>query len=96
MFYNYVDDFELGEPKYAFESKGKTLDRPTMERYYQHDFVMSLAHFTELVPRRDMRQNFLVLKICWNIMMMECCAAASMFLDRGADVFMLVTRLASC
>ena len=57
--YSYVDDSELREPKYAFESKGKLWTDPQW-KILPTRFCDVLARFTELVPRRDMRQNFLV------------------------------------
>ena len=59
VYYNYVDEFELREPRYAFDSKGKLWTDPQW-KILPTRLCNFLAHFTELVPRRDMRQNFLV------------------------------------
>ena len=59
VYYNHMDDFELREPRCAFESKGKLWSDPQW-KVLPTRFCDFLAHFTELVPRRDMRQNFLV------------------------------------
>ena len=59
VFYNQDSDFELMEPEYAFNSEGTLWDDPQW-KVLPSRLCLFLAHFTELVPRRDMRQNFLV------------------------------------
>ena len=59
VFYNHDYDFELLEPEYAFNSEGKLWGDPQWKILPSH-LCSFLAHFTELVPRRDMRQNLLV------------------------------------
>ena len=89
--YNYVDDFELREPKYAFKSEGKLWKDPQW-KILPTRFCDILAHFTELVPRRDMRQNFLVEDLLEHYDDGVLCAA-SMFLDRGAECSCLLQDL---
>ena len=59
VYYNFDYDFHLMEPEYAFSTEGKLWTDPQWKILPSH-FCSFLARFTELVPIRDMRQNFLV------------------------------------
>ena len=59
VYYSHVDDSELTENEYAFSSEGKLWSDPQW-KVLPSRLCSFLAHFAELVPRRDMRQNFLV------------------------------------
>ena len=57
VYYNYEDDFELMEPQHAFSREGKLW---TDSQWFLLPGLCScIAHFTQLVPWKDMRQNFL-------------------------------------
>ena len=83
VFYNHDHDFELLEPEYAFNREGKLWDNPQWN-VLPSRLCSFLARFTELVPRRDMRQNFLVEDLLEHFDNGALCGAA-MFLDRGAE-----------
>ena len=91
VFYNYVDGFELREPKYAFDSTGKLWTDPQW-KVLPTRFCDFLARFTELVPRRDMRQNLLIEDLLEHYDDGVLCGA-SMFLDRGAECSCLLQDL---
>ena len=59
VYYNYEDDFELMEPKYAFSRDGKLWTDPQWN-VLPSRLCSFIAHFTQLVPWNDMRQNFLI------------------------------------
>ena len=59
VYYNYEDDFELMEPKYAFSREGKLWTDPHW-KVLPSRLCSYIAHFTHLVPWKDMRQNFLI------------------------------------
>ena len=61
-------------------------------RSYLHVCVHFFARFTELVPRRDMRQNFLVEDLVEHFDDGALCGA-SVFLDRGAECSCLLQDL---
>ena len=77
VYYNFDYDSHLMEPEYAFNNEGKLWTDPQW-KILPSRFCSFLAHFTELVPIRDMRQNFL-LKFSWNIFMMEHCVEPRCF-----------------
>ena len=86
VFFNYVDDLDLMEPEYAFNNEGKLWTNP------QWKVLPSRPHFTEIVPTRDMRQNFLVEDLLEHFDDGALCGA-SMFLDRGAECSYLLQGL---
>ena len=91
VYFNHDDDFELMEPEYALNKEGKLWTDPQW-RVLPSRYCSFLARFTELVPMRDMRQNFLVdnlLELCDG----EALRGASMFLDRGAECSCLLQDL---
>ena len=59
VFYNHDYEIEMMEPEYALTKEGKLRDDPQWKVLPSHS-CSSLAHFTELVPMRDMRQHLLV------------------------------------
>ena len=91
VFYNHDYDFEVLEPEYAFNSAGKAWDDPQW-KVLPSRLCSFLAHFTELVPGRDMRQNFLVEDLLEHFDDGALCGA-SMFLGRGAECSCLLQDL---
>ena len=91
VYYNHVNDFEQREPRYAFKSEAKLWTDPQWKVLPQR-FCSFLAHFTELVPGRDMRQNFLVEDLLEHFGDGALCGA-SMCLDRGAECSCLLQDL---
>ena len=71
-------------------------ERETFDRSTTEGFTISiwfiLEHFTDLVPMRDMRQNFLVEDLLEHFDDGALCGA-SMFLDRGAECSCLLQDL---
>ena len=59
VFYNHDYDFGLMETEYAFTTEGKLWNDPQW-KVLPSRLCSFLARFTELVPMRDMKQNFLV------------------------------------
>ena len=90
-FYNHDYDFELMEPGYAFTREGKLWTDPQW-KVLPSRLRSFLAHFTELVPMRDMRQNFLVEDLLEHFDDGALCGA-SMFLDCGAECSCLLQDL---
>ena len=79
------------EPEYAFINEGKLWTDPQW-KILPSRFCSFLAHFTELVPIRDMRQNFLVEDLLEHFDDGTLCGA-SMFLDRGSECSCLLQDL---
>ena len=71
--------------------KGKLWDGPQW-KVLPSCLCSFLAHFPELVPRRDMRQNFLVEDLLGSFDDVALCGA-SMLLDRGAECSCLLQGL---
>ena len=90
VYYNYEDYFELMEPQHAF-SGGEALDRSTVE-VLPSRLCSFIAHFTQLVPWKDMRQNFLFEDLLDHYDDGALCGT-SMFLDRGAECSCLLQDL---
>ena len=91
VYYSFDYDFHLMEPEYAFSNEGKLWTDPQW-KILPSRFCSLLAHFTELVPIRDMRQNFLVEDLLEHFDVGTLCGA-SMFLDRGAQCACLLQDL---
>jgi len=91
MFYNYEDDFGLFEPRYAFTHEGKLWNDPQWKTLPSR-LCSFVAHFTQLVPWKDMRQNFLVEDLLSDFDDGALCGA-SMLLDRGAECSRLLQDL---
>ena len=72
------------EPEYAFSNE---LWTDPQWKLFPSRFCSFLAHFTELVPIRDMRQNFLVEDL------LEYFDDGTLFLDRGAECSCLLQDL---
>ena len=94
VYYNFDYDFHLMEPEYAFSNEGKLWTDPQW-KILPSRFCSFLAHFTELVPIRDMRQKFLVEDLLedfwwWNIVW-----SLNVF-GSWCWMFMSVARLAPC
>ena len=83
VFYNHDFGFELIEPEYALMKEGKFWNDPQW-KVLPSRLCPFLAHFTELVPMRDVRQNFLAEDLLDHFDDGALCRA-SMFLDRGAE-----------
>ena len=90
VYYNFDYDFHLMEPEYASSNEGKLCTDPMEDLTIT--FCSFFAHFTELVPIRDMRQNFLVEDRLEHFDDGTLCGA-SMFLDRGAECSCLLQDL---
>ena len=88
VYYNYEDDFELMEPKYAFSREGKLWTDPQW-KVLPSRLCSYIAHFTHLVPWKDMRQNFLISLWWWST------GWRIYVLGPWCWVFMFVARLAS-
>ena len=84
-------DFELLEAEYAFNTEGKLWNDPQW-KVLPSRLCSFLAHFTDLVPRRDMRQNLIVEDLLGHFDDGALCGA-SMFLDRGAECSCLLQDL---
>ena len=91
VYYNFDYDYHLMEPEYAFSNEGKLWKDPQW-KILPSRFCSFLAHFTELVPKRDMRQNFLVEDLLEHFDD-GTLGGASMFLDRGAECSCLLQDL---
>ena len=91
MYYNDDQDFELNEPKYAISHEGKLWNDPQWKTLPSR-LCYFVAHFTELVPWTDMRQNFLVEDLLDDFDDGALCGA-SMMLDRGAECSCLLQDL---
>ena len=91
VYYNYVDDFELVEPKYAFNRERKLWTDPQW-KILRSCLCSFIAHFAQLVPWKDMRQNFL-LKDLLSHHDDGALSGASMYLDRGAEFTCLLQDL---
>ena len=79
------------EPEFAFTKEGELWNDPQW-KVLPSRLCSSLAHFTELVHMRDMRQNFLVEDLLEHFGDGALCEA-SMFLDRGAECSCLLQDL---
>ena len=87
MYYNHDDDFHLMEPQHAFSSEGKLWKDPQW-KILPSRLCSFIAHFTQVVTWKDMRQNFLFEDLLDHYDDGALCGA-SMFLDRGAECFFL-------
>ena len=83
VYCNYDYDYEWLDPEYGLSNEGKLWTDPQW-KVLPSRFCSFLALFTGLVPRRDMRQNFLVEDVLEHFDDGTLCGA-SMFLDRGAE-----------
>ena len=83
VYYNYVDDFELVETKYAFNRERKLWTDPQW-KILPLCLRSFIAHFAQLVPWKDMRQNFLMEDLLSHYDD-GALSGASMYLDRGAE-----------
>ena len=90
VYFNF-EDFHLMGPEYTFTNEGKLWIHP-QAKVLPSRFCTFLARFTELVPMRDMRQNFLVEDLLEHFDDGALCGA-SMFLDRGAECSCLLQDL---
>ena len=79
------------EPEYAFSNEGKLWTDP-QGKILPSRFCSFLAQFTELVPIRDMRHNFLVEDLLEHFHDGTLCGAP-MFLDCGAECSCLLQDL---
>ena len=83
VYYNYVDDFELVETKYAFNRERKLWTDPQW-KILPSCLRSFIAHFAQLVPWKDVRQNFLMEDLLSHYDD-GALSGASMYLDRGAE-----------
>ena len=58
MYYYCEDDVDLMEPQHAFKKEGKLWSDPQW-KVLPSRLCLFIAQFTQLVPWKDMRQNFL-------------------------------------
>ena len=91
VYYSYENDVELMEPQHAFSREGKLWTDPQW-KILPSRLCSFIAHFTELVPWEDMRQNFLFEDLL-NYYDDGAWCGASMFLDRGAECSCLLQDL---
>ena len=91
VYYNHDDDFDLMEPQHAFSREGKLWKDPQW-RVLPSPLCSFIAHFTQLVPWKDMRQNFLFEDLLDHYDDGALCGT-SMFLDRGAECSCLLQDL---
>ena len=91
VYYDYDYDYHWLDPEYNLSSEGRLWTDPQWT-ILPSRFCSFLAYFTGLVPRRDMRQNFLVEDLLKHFDDGVLCGA-SMFLDRGAECSCLLHDL---
>ena len=91
VYYNYDEDFDLMEPQHAFKREGKLWSDPQW-KVLPSRLCSFIAHFTQLVPWRDMRQNFLFEDLLDHYDDGALCGT-SMFSDRGAECSCLLQDL---
>ena len=91
MYYNHDYDYDWLDPEYDLSNEGKLWAYPQW-KILPSRFCSFLALFTGLVPRRDMRQNFLVEDLLEHFDDGTLCGA-SMFLHRGAECSCLLQDL---
>ena len=91
VYYSYENDVELMEPQHAFSREGKLWTDPQW-KILPSRLCSFIAHFTQLVPWEDMRQNFLFEDLL-NYYDDGAWCGASMFLDRGAECSCLLQDL---
>ena len=91
VYYNYDEDLDMLEPEQAFNQEGKLWTDPQWKVIPSH-LCSFLAHFTQLVPWKDMRQCFLFEDLLNHYDDGALCGA-SMFLDREPECSCLLQDL---
>ena len=91
VYYNYEDDSEVMEPRHAFSREGKLWTDPQW-KILPSRLCSFIAHFTQLVPWKDMKQNFLFEDLLNHYDDGALCGT-SVFLDRGAECSCLLQDL---
>ena len=91
VYYNHDEDFDMLEPQHAFQREGKLWTDPQWKVLPSH-LCSFIAHFTQLVPWKDMRQYFLFEDLLEHFDDGALCGT-SMFLDRGAECSCLLQDL---